>query len=218
MARQERALHTRRALIEAAAEVFHREGFEPTVLAAVSARAGVSTGALHFHFAGKGELAAAVEAVAAERLGRLTADGAGRLDPSGPCGPSGEDVLQALIDATHALARALEGDAVLRAGFSLSGSRGRRAPAVDLRGEWQQWVRAVLVRAGERGALAPGVTADDAAVPVVAATVGIEVLGRSGVRWLSTAVLTRFWALLLPNLAAEPVQARLAAGGTESAR
>ena len=53
MVKQERALRTREALIESAAEVFDREGFSVASLTAISSRAGVSNGALHFHFASK---------------------------------------------------------------------------------------------------------------------------------------------------------------------
>ncbi|MGW1766587.1 ScbR family autoregulator-binding transcription factor [Streptomyces sp. NPDC002073] len=211
MARQERALRTRSALIEAAAEVFHRDGFEQAALAAISARAGVSNGALHFHFASKTELAAAVEAAAAFRLGRITAESGDRA------GQDGCAVLQELIDASHVLLRGLGDDVILQAGFALGSARTRVGPGVDLRGDWQRWVRGVLERAGGLGALAPGVSADDAAALVVASTVGFEVLGGHDAHWLAPATLTRFWTLLLPSLVAAPTCAKLVAAGTGGA-
>ncbi|WP_328973763.1 ScbR family autoregulator-binding transcription factor [Streptomyces sp. NBC_00239] len=212
MARQERALRTRSALIEAAAEVFHRDGFEQASLAAISTRAGVSNGALHFHFASKTDLAAAVEAAAAFRLGRITGE-------SGDwAGQDGAAVLQELIDASHVLLRGLDEDVVLRAGFALGSARLRVAGSgVDLRGDWQRWVRVVLERAGGLGALAPGVSADDAAALVVASTVGFEVLGGHDARWLAPDTLARFWVLLLPSLVAAPTCAKLVAAGTGGA-
>ncbi|MFH8476431.1 TetR family transcriptional regulator [Streptomyces sp. NPDC018000] len=45
----------------AAAEMFAREAFAPASLTAISRRAGVSNGALHFHFENKKVLARAVE-------------------------------------------------------------------------------------------------------------------------------------------------------------
>ena len=63
MVKQERAARTRQALIQAAAEVFAEEGFVTASLSTISRRAGVSNGALHFHFANKGMLADAVEVI-----------------------------------------------------------------------------------------------------------------------------------------------------------
>ncbi|WP_149824892.1 ScbR family autoregulator-binding transcription factor [Streptomyces tailanensis] len=188
MAKQERAVRTRNALIESAAELFDRDGFETASLSMISARAGVSSGALHFHFASKADLADAVGHAAALRLDRITAREA-------------DDTLQSLIDATYALVAALGRDAVLRAGFGLSDGVGRERAGAGVRQVWQEWVEGVLVRAAAEGALARGVSAEDAAAVVVAATAGLESLGRHDPRWFSPDSLTRFWRLLLPRLA-----------------
>ncbi|MEW2040835.1 TetR family transcriptional regulator [Streptomyces sp. NPDC005534] len=71
MTRQERAVRTREALIEAAARLFDRDGYEVTSLAAVTAKAQVSAGALYFHFATKADLADAVTHAALSRLRRI---------------------------------------------------------------------------------------------------------------------------------------------------
>ncbi|MFJ9139391.1 TetR family transcriptional regulator [Streptomyces sp. NPDC102256] len=72
MTRQERAVRTREALIEAAADLFDRDGQEVTSLAAVTAKAQVSAGALYFHFATKADLADAVTRTALSRLRQIT--------------------------------------------------------------------------------------------------------------------------------------------------
>ncbi|MEU8792974.1 TetR/AcrR family transcriptional regulator [Streptomyces sp. NPDC048643] len=72
MTRQERAVRTREALIEAAAHLFDRDGYEVTSLAAVTAKAQVSAGALYFHFATKADLANAVTHTALTRLRQIT--------------------------------------------------------------------------------------------------------------------------------------------------
>ncbi|MFF4557787.1 TetR family transcriptional regulator [Streptomyces sp. NPDC001422] len=72
MTRQERAVRTREALIEAAADLFDRDGQEVTSLAAVTAKAQVSAGALYFHFATKADLADAVTRAALARLRQIT--------------------------------------------------------------------------------------------------------------------------------------------------
>ncbi|MFG2720187.1 ScbR family autoregulator-binding transcription factor [Streptomyces sp. NPDC048416] len=203
MAVQERALRTRNALIEAAAALFDRDGFETVSLAAISAHAGVSNGALHFHFASKAALADAVREAAARRLRRITEDG-----------PARRGALQTLVDASHALARGFQDDVVLRAGFDLEEDPDSSRVGGDLHREWQSWVEAAFARADREGALMRGVSAQDAALMVVGAMTGFEELGGQDARWLSSATLTGFWALLLPRLAHGPVLDQLVASGT----
>ncbi|MFJ9034946.1 TetR family transcriptional regulator, partial [Streptomyces sp. NPDC102274] len=110
MVRQERAVRTRQALIRAAAEVFAEEGVALASISMISRRAGVSNGALHFHFESKKALAHAVLGEAAAAVTGVTdvAEGAG-------------DSLQAVVDATHGLMGRLADDVVVRAGFGLCG-------------------------------------------------------------------------------------------------
>ena len=206
MARQERAVRTRNALIESAAELFDRDGFETASLSTISARAGVSNGALHFHFASKAALAGAVCEAAAQRLGRITEGG----------GEQGDGALQILIDASHALLRGFSHDVVLRAGFDLGDSPESTGAGEDLHRRWQGWVEAVFAQADREGTLAGDVSAQDAALAVVAAVAGFEALGGQDPQWLSPATLTRFWGLLLPRLAEKSVLDRLVASGTAS--
>nr|QIY76262.1 helix-turn-helix transcriptional regulator [Streptomyces sp. RLB1-33] len=78
MVRQVRAVRTRRALVRAAAEVFAEDGYALASLPVISRRAGVSTGALHFHFPSKDLLAREVEAAATVSVQRLAVrEGAG---------------------------------------------------------------------------------------------------------------------------------------------
>lgn len=74
MAKQERAARTRETLIRAAAEVFSEQGFVTASIAAISRRAGVSAGGLHFHFESKTALARAVEDRASQAVRRITTD------------------------------------------------------------------------------------------------------------------------------------------------
>ncbi|WP_326573106.1 TetR/AcrR family transcriptional regulator [Streptomyces sp. NBC_00487] len=191
MVKQERAARTRGALIRAGAEVFAQEGFAPASLSAISRRAGVSNGALHFHFASKKALAQAVEAEALEGMRQVVRD-ALRQD-GGP--------LRVLVEATYGLMGRIADDVVVRAGFELGGGP-RRREGSSLRGEWQRWVEETLLRAERDGWLAEGVSADDAATAVVAATVGFEVLAGTDRAWLSERKVTGLWGLLLPRLTA----------------
>lgn len=204
MVKQQRAVRTRQALVRAAAEVFAQTGFTTAALTAISARAGVSAGALHFHFPSKHALARAVEEEAAAVVRAI----AGHASAGGP------HPVQRVIDATHALMGRLDHDVVLRAGFGLGSGLPRRDDAVPLRGVWGAWVEEVLRDAEREGVLADGVCAADASLAVVAATVGFEQLGADDRAWTSGATLARFWDLLLPRLVAADGLARLASGGT----
>ncbi|MFZ4156289.1 ScbR family autoregulator-binding transcription factor [Streptomyces pseudogriseolus] len=204
MAKQERALRTREALIKSAATVFDRDGFSVASLSAISSLAGVSNGALHFHFTSKAALAASVEDAAADRLNRLI----------GVHEDTGGNALQLLVDTSHDLARRLADDVVLRAGFELSRQQ-VRVGSRDLHHEWHQWVEGTLKRAKGEGVLS-AVSPEAAAASVVAATTGFEVLGMHDPRWLSDRTITRFWQLLLPRLAAASALGDVEAAGSRT--
>ncbi|MFC3572912.1 ScbR family autoregulator-binding transcription factor [Streptomyces yaanensis] len=204
MAKQERAVRTRKALIESAAELFSRDGFELVSLSAISSRAGVSNGALHFHFPSKAALAAAVRDAAAQRFGRIVS--AERPPPQ--LGGS----LQALVDTSHALLRGLGHDVILRAGFDLADGAGGAGRGEDLYQRWHAWVEVAVARSAREGLLSD-VAPRDLVATVVGATVGFAALGGHDVRWLSSSTLTRFWSLLLPRIASAPALRGLVAGG-----
>ncbi|WP_411082994.1 ScbR family autoregulator-binding transcription factor [Streptomyces sp. cmx-18-6] len=206
MTKQERATRTRKALIHSAATVFERHGYGQARLALISAGAGVSTGALHFHFENKAAVAEAVVAEASHGL----------LDLSGSIRRKANTALQALVDTSHALADLLCQDPVTRAGFRLS-HEGESADEPSLRTQWRHCVRELLDEAAADGALADGVSRQDATTTTVAATTGFEVLGRYDAEWLSRPTVTGFWRLMLPRLATAEALAHLDPSGTASA-
>ncbi|MER6790066.1 ScbR family autoregulator-binding transcription factor [Streptomyces sp. NPDC000658] len=201
MVRQERALRTREALIEAAATVFDRDGFNVASLTAISSLAGVSNGALHFHFASKAGVADAVEEAASQRLDHLVTAHEGAVG----------NALQMLVNTSHDLARRLGEDVVLRAGFDLSREQVHQGDR-DLYRQWHEWVEGALKRADGEGVLNE-VTPEQVTSSVVAATTGFEVLGARDPQWLSRRTVTRFWQLLLPRLATPAVLDDLVAAG-----
>ncbi|WP_037967986.1 ScbR family autoregulator-binding transcription factor [Streptomyces sp. SS] len=191
MTKQERAARTRDALIRSAAGEFDRRGYDLATLSAISSGAGVSPGALHFHFENKAAVAVAVEYEAAARLRRTA-----RFEYRRP-----SDALRNLADTTHALARLLREDVVVRAGFRLSCANDLRTE-LNLRQEWQSCVQQRLAEAADEGLLAFGPERQqDLARTVVAATVGLEALGRDNDEWLSPRTVTGLWRTLLPLLA-----------------
>ncbi|WP_078971819.1 hypothetical protein [Streptomyces sp. WM6368] len=107
------------------------------------------------------------------------------------------------MDSTHRLMALLAHDAVVRAGFALCADPSFEGTA-DLRRQWRLWVEAAVAAAAREGLLAEGLLPEDAARGVVAATVGLEVLGAYDRQWLAPHTLTRFWTLMLPRLASPP--------------
>ncbi|MEF9886134.1 ScbR family autoregulator-binding transcription factor [Streptomyces sp. P9-A4] len=213
MTKQERATRTRDALIRSAAGEFDRHGYASARLSTISAAAGVSPGALHFHFENKAAVAAAVEHEASSRL-RRTARIVYRQR---------SNALQNLADTSHALARLLREDVVVRAGFRLSCSRSCHTD-LNLRQEWQGCVLQRLAEAADEGLLATGAgRQQDLTRTIVAATIGLEALCGDNVEWLSAETVTGLWRTLLPMLASpealtglEPSGSTGGVGGTGS--
>ncbi|MEV7184551.1 ScbR family autoregulator-binding transcription factor [Kitasatospora sp. NPDC093102] len=104
---QERSERTRGRLVEAGAALFDRRGYAGATLGEIASTAGVTKGALYFHFASKEELARAVSARAERSLRSACVE----LRASSP--------LQGLIDAGYWLVDALGADPVIRAAFRL---------------------------------------------------------------------------------------------------
>ncbi|WP_225804957.1 ScbR family autoregulator-binding transcription factor [Streptomyces sp. NK15101] len=203
MTKQERSARTRDALIRSAAGEFDRNGYTLAKLSAISAGAGVSPGALHFHFENKAAVAAAVECAASTAL-RRTARIVYR---------QGSNALQNLADTSHALARLLREDVVVRAGFRLSCSHDG-GTELNLRQEWQTCVQQRLAEAADEGLLHAGFARQDLARTIVAATIGLEALCRDNGEWLSPRTVTGLWRTLLPLLTGPESLAALEPAGS----
>ncbi|MFE3764750.1 ScbR family autoregulator-binding transcription factor [Streptomyces sp. NPDC059104] len=213
---QERSERTRRRLVFAGAELFHRSGYANATLGEIAGAAGVTKGALYFHFASKDELADAVQ----RRGCRLLREAVRGLNESGA------SPLQALIDATHWLARTLHEEPAIPASFRITKEcGGHHSAQQDFQGAWLATVSDLLRLARDTGELPlggpAGGTGDDgtgddgaegagpspaerwesAEALVAAAVCGIEVLSGTG---LSYGELRRkvaaLWGLLLPSL------------------
>ncbi|MYR98451.1 MULTISPECIES: ScbR family autoregulator-binding transcription factor [unclassified Streptomyces] len=206
MTKQVRAARTRQALIRSAAIVFEQHGYGEARLALISSGAGVSTGALHFHFENKAAVAQAVVAEASHGLLEVSTNIRHRTDTA----------LQTLVDTSHALVDLLGRDPVTRAGFRLSYD-GERCGEPGLPAQWRRCVGELLDEAAAAGTLAEGLSRHDVTVATVAATTGFEVLGRHDSAWLSARTLTGFWHLLLPRLATPETLPLLDPSGTAAA-
>lgn len=190
MAQQERAIQTRWTVLQAAARVFAEHGYASANMAKILATAGVTKGALYFHFSSKEELA---KAVVAEQRHWLSEAGPGDEETSG---------LQALIDISHLFAHRLQTDEVARGAVRLVieyGSFSNPDPTPYL--EWIAAVRQPLVKAAAEGTLYDGVDVDAVAEAVVGMFTGIQLISEvlNGREDLHRRI-TQLWELVLPGL------------------
>ncbi|MEU9079224.1 ScbR family autoregulator-binding transcription factor [Kitasatospora sp. NPDC004745] len=199
MVKQERAGRTRQAVLLAAADSFASVGFEAASLVDISRRAGVSKGALYFHFVSKQALADGVRAAAGREIGSAALRALRTGDPA----------LQGLIDFSHELARLLREDVLVRAGVRL-GRQGppRAGTPDDLPGTDATWrsltavVRRLLDRAAEGGELRPGLDRRAAAELLTAVAAGQVLLAAEEPDRPCSEAVGRLWAAALPALVA----------------
>ncbi|WP_329494833.1 ScbR family autoregulator-binding transcription factor [Kitasatospora herbaricolor] len=193
MAKQLRAEQTRTTIIEAAAQMFDRQGFGSTSLSDIVARGGITKGALYFHFASKEALARAVIA----RQHQLSVNAAERLLARGLPG------LETVLRTPFLLAEQVLTDPVARAGVRLTLEGGTLRNPVD--GPYEEWtgVLAEQLRRGVRELdVRPAVDPDACARFVLSAFIGVQtvaqVLESPG---HLPARLQEMWEVLIPGLA-----------------
>ncbi|MFE6866236.1 ScbR family autoregulator-binding transcription factor [Kitasatospora sp. NPDC057692] len=159
VARQERALRTRRLILEAAASVFDECGYERATIGEVVARAGVTRGAVYFHFASKRELAQGVIE------GQFEAEAV----PERPC------KLQEFVDTGMVVTHLVPIDPLVSAGVRLSVDQGAEGHlGFDAAPGWIARLERLLIAAGERGELLPHVVPADTAGLMTASWVGVQ--------------------------------------------
>ncbi|KAB1141370.1 TetR/AcrR family transcriptional regulator [Streptomyces luteolifulvus] len=214
--RQKRSERTVERLVTAAADQFARHGYVRATLADISSRAGVTKGALFFHFASKDELAVAVQERGRELMERSVA----RM------GPAEGSYLQAVVDLTFVLQRLLREDVFVRASVRIArehkdaglaeesadsaDSRGYSRPAatgveeLDFYRVWLELLWDLMGEARRSGELGRTVADASARTLVTAVVAGVEALTWLGAqRAESEAWLTDLWSLLLPALRPE---------------
>lgn len=195
MVKQERAVRTRQALIRAAADEFDRHGYDGTSLSRISTMAGLSIGAVTFHFSSKQSLADAVQeegrALTLAALDSLVAE---------PVLP-----LRLVIDLTLELARLMEKEPAVRSAIRL----GRERPDTDAWSDaWLPIVRRLLDHAYETGQLHRDALPADVAMLVEHLTNGAEAylrnrMGSDPAFESAVAQLRRVWRLALSGVSAE---------------
>ncbi|WP_173019736.1 ScbR family autoregulator-binding transcription factor [Streptomyces alkaliphilus] len=196
MAKQERSERTQEKLIVSAAEQFALQGFVKATLGDVSQAAGVTKGALFFHFATKDDLAAAVQKRGRDILDAMIADMSG----------SGESSLRVAVDTVHGLNRLLRSDPFVLAGVRIARERTTTAGSerMDFYSLWLGRLGEVLEKARKNGELADGVADASAHAAITAIVCAVETLAWMGVsegesdHWLESLL-----DLVLPAIASE---------------
>ncbi|MGW0584750.1 ScbR family autoregulator-binding transcription factor [Streptomyces sp. NPDC002920] len=188
MAKQERAIRTRRAILEAAGAVFDEHGYMSTTIAMVLERAEVTKGALYFHFASKEALARAV------------------LDEQVPFGavPPQPCKLQEIVDMTFVVGQRLLYNSLLRGSVRLAVDQ-ETPSGIDHGAPFRQWAQALtrlLELARDRGELLPTVKPPETVELLVGSFTGIQLMSRALTDRADLADrLSVMWAHILPSIA-----------------
>ncbi|MER5885446.1 ScbR family autoregulator-binding transcription factor [Streptomyces sp. NPDC001941] len=167
MARQERAIRTRRAILVAAAEVFAEVGYDAATISEILKRSGLTKGALYFHFASKEELAQGVLAEQANVFPPL---------------PEQDLKLQQAIDQALLLACLLQrdtGDPLVQGSVRLTVDQGASKDGLDRRIPMKAWMDQSyeLFRAAQAGGeILPHVDLESLSKAFVGAFTGTQML------------------------------------------
>ncbi|MGW0607721.1 ScbR family autoregulator-binding transcription factor [Streptomyces sp. NPDC002644] len=164
MVKQERAIQTRRTILSAAAAVFEDRGYQAATISEILTTAGVTKGALYFHFPSKEHLA---QGVLHEQDQWLPV-------PDRAC------KVQQLVDTVMLHAYRLQTDPMVRAGVRLS--LDQQAHGLDRSGPFVRWgeiIRDLLEKAQEQGELLPNVHPVETADTLVGAFAGVQAMSQA---------------------------------------
>ncbi len=198
----DRARATRRALLRAAADQFYAAGYHGASLSEIVAAAGVTKGALYFHFPGKHALAEAVAADVNATWTAVVAEVTGR----------GLDPLDTLVAESDEAVAHLLGDPIVRGGTRLLHDPLLRSlRTADLAGRQYGYAESAiathLATAAQAGLLRPGLDATwraQLAQSIVATITGHHVIcdltDADAALWDR---VTAMWQALLPMIATD---------------
>ncbi|MFJ3950156.1 TetR/AcrR family transcriptional regulator [Streptomyces sp. Je 1-4] len=195
MAQQDRAIRTRRVILEAAASVFDEQGYDRATIAEVLERAGVTKGALYFHFASKEQLALAV-------LEEQVVDIA--VEPQ-------KIKLQEFVDSGQVLAFRLRSDPIQRGAARLAVEQGsnhldRKQSMLS----WTRFVEGLLNEARDRGEILESIVVRETAELFVGAFAGLQMMSQALTNQADLSRrLTVFFEHTLPSIAVPAILAKL---------
>lgn len=164
MAEQVRAIRTRRAILSAAAKIFEERGYQAATISEILTSAGVTKGALYFHFQSKEDLA---QGVLAEQDQQILV-------------PDRTSKVQQIVDVTVLHAYRLQTDPMVRAGVRLS--MDQMAHDLDRSGPFVRWAEVLtelLETAQAQGELLPHVVPGETADVIVGSFAGIQSMSQA---------------------------------------
>lgn len=194
MVRQDRALRTRKAILDKAALVFDERGYACTTISEILERAEVTRGAFYFHFPSKEELARQILASA------VTTEGV----------PASGLKLQQLVDTLLLLAYRMPREPTLGAALRLSlDPESQRLFGT----RWPDWVALLadqLQEAREQGEVHRHIDGEETARSLVCSWTGVRVVceGMPG-EYNLAAEVSRLVQLILTGVATPLVLAKL---------
>lgn len=165
MAKQDRAIRTQRAILVAAASVFEERGFQAATITDILSAAGVTKGALYFHFQSKEDLAYGVMEAQGRNMGTV---------PSRSC------KTQEVVDTVLLQTYRLQEDPMVRAGVRLA--MDQHATELDRGTSFQDWGKGMAVlleQAKEQGELLPHIVPGDTAELLVGAYAGVQSMSQA---------------------------------------
>lgn len=196
MAMQQRAVLTRGRVLVAAAEVFARTGFLAASMNDIVEAAGVTKGAVYFHFPSKEALAVAV---VEEQFAQWPALVAGVIEQA-------PDALTGVVALTYEVGGRFRDDILTTAGVRLSFER--ELVHADMPTPFVGWVailQDLFTRARREGLLRPGLLPGPTARALVGSFFGIQHISEILTdRDDLEARLDEFWKIFLVGVAAEP--------------
>lgn len=163
--KQDRALQTQQCVLESAAAVFAEKGFPGVTILDVAGHAGLTKGAVYFHFANKEALAEAVVQEFYRRLPRI-------VDPALKLGLP---PLGTVVEALQRTAAAFRDDHVIQAGARLQLERSYIAATLPIPyADFETLLTRLLAQADEAGELRPGLSPESYARILISAFFGAQ--------------------------------------------
>ncbi|MEE2059671.1 ScbR family autoregulator-binding transcription factor [Rhodococcus artemisiae] len=192
MARQVRAEVTREAVLGGAAEVFVRLGYANASLNEIIDEAGVTKGALYFHFGSKEELARGVIDAGCERFAVAARS---KMEQRAPA-------LETAIEVSVLNASMSESDRIVRAMFRLLVEIGDyHGNEVAPFGSWFDSMLDLMQRAHDEGDLEPSIDVEGLAYFLLQSLIGARTVSAALDRTEQlTEQIESMWSILLPAL------------------
>ncbi|MFE2721720.1 ScbR family autoregulator-binding transcription factor [Kitasatospora sp. NPDC059327] len=193
--KQERAERTRAALIQAAAKLFGEQGFSGTSVVKIADEAGMTLGAVYFHFRNKSELAREIVF----------------RQPEWVVTPRPSEGLQRVVDVSLTWACQLLDNPILQAGARLVWEQEQfNSPDENSHRQWAEIILEDLLVAQRRRELRAGTDIQALSRLVVYACTGAQMHSFIETRRADLpARVVEFWQLLLPAVATPSTARRI---------